>query len=87
MSGLDSESRKQIPRLSCPPVEMDKTPPLQVKFRNQDFAEQQFGKNTGYYEAQATVVVDSISEGISSAGSGAGVRARLVEVVDKMSPH
>jgi hypothetical protein len=73
-----------IPRLKCPLDGGEGSRPAIIKFVNQDFAEQQFGKQPRYYyQASATLVVDHLSATFYSAGLGASISARLVKVINK----
>jgi len=78
---LDNASRPLIPHVGCP-EETAGPPSVQIKFSNQDFAEQQFGKHA-WYNGKATVVVDNFSETFYNGGAGAFISARLVAVIDK----
>ena len=83
IDSLDDASRSLVPLLSCPVDEISSPPRVQIKFSNQDFAEQQFGKQAyHYYLAQATVIVDNLSETFYSAGVRPSISARLIEVTE-----
>ena len=76
---LDPASFAKVPQLSCPFREADNPYLIQIYFTNQSFAEQQFGKND-WYEGKATVVLDKFSEAFYNGGTGAWIRATLVQV-------
>jgi hypothetical protein len=83
---IDSESASLIPQLKCP---VYSTAPFQIGFNNQDFAEQQLGKRKlgdNDYEAEATVIVDDLSETFYYISIGAGAHARLAAISQLEAP-
>jgi hypothetical protein len=88
---LDNESRSLVPQLKCPVESLapDSEWTFRVDFTNQEFTNQQFAQvpsisgSHAWYDAEATVVVDHVSEAFGNGGMKPQVSARLVRVLRK----
>jgi len=82
ISSLESGSLALMPLLKCPVDEAPSPFAVRVSFRNQDFAEEQFGRHN-WYEARGTVVVDNVIETYYNGFTRPSISARLLNVVEK----
>lgn len=88
---LDNESRSLVPQLKCPVEGLapDGEWTFRIDFTNQEFTNQQFAQvpsisgSHAWYDAEATVVVDHVSEAFGNGGMKPQVSARLVRVLRK----